>query len=74
VHPVTGPKVERPSLFYQASFFGSVHPRFRMPWKATILTGSAVGLMGALLPLRMLAQLVNIGTLLAFAIVCAAVI
>jgi basic amino acid/polyamine antiporter, APA family len=45
-----------------------------MPWKATILTGSAVGLMGALLPLRMLAQLVNIGTLLAFAIVCAAVL
>jgi APA family basic amino acid/polyamine antiporter len=30
--------------------------------------------MGALLPLRMLAELVNIGTLLAFAIVCAAVL
>jgi APA family basic amino acid/polyamine antiporter len=51
-----------------------VHPRFRTPWKSTILTGSVVGLMGALLPLRILAELVNIGTLLAFVIVCAAVL
>lgn len=57
-----------------ASFFASVHPRFRTPWKATILTGSVVGLMGTLLPLRVLAELVNIGTLLAFVIVCAAVL
>lgn len=55
-------------------FFGAVHPRFRTPWKSTIVTGTAVGLMAALLPLRMLAELVNIGTLLAFAIVCAAVL
>jgi basic amino acid/polyamine antiporter, APA family len=55
-------------------FFGSVHQRFRTPWKSTIVTGIAVGLMGALLPLRMLAELVNIGTLLAFIIVCAAVL
>jgi APA family basic amino acid/polyamine antiporter len=55
-------------------FFGAVHPRFRTPWKSTILTGTVVGLMGALLPLRMLAELVNIGTLLAFVIVCAAVL
>lgn len=55
-------------------FFGSVHERFRTPWKATILTGSAVGVMSALLPLRILAELVNIGTLLAFVIVCAAVL
>jgi APA family basic amino acid/polyamine antiporter len=33
-----------------------------------------VGLMGSLLPLRVLAELVNIGTLLAFVIVCAAVL
>jgi APA family basic amino acid/polyamine antiporter len=57
-----------------AGFFGSVHERFRTPWKSTVLTGSVVGLMGALLPLRMLAELVNIGTLLAFVIVCAAVL
>lgn len=56
------------------SFFGSVHPRFRTPWKATILTGICVGLMGAFIPLRILAELVNIGTLLAFVIVCMAVL
>jgi basic amino acid/polyamine antiporter, APA family len=56
------------------SFFGAVHERFRTPWKSTILTGVFVGLMGALVPLRVLAELVNIGTLLAFVIVCAAVL
>ncbi len=56
------------------SFFGAVHPRFRTPWKATILTGLVVALGAGLIPLRILAELVNIGTLLAFVIVCAAVI
>jgi len=55
-------------------FFGAVHERFRTPWKSTILTGVFVGSMGALVPLRVLAELVNIGTLLAFVIVCAAVL
>lgn len=55
-------------------FFGAVHERFRTPWKSTILTGASVGLMGALIPLRVLAELVNIGTLLAFVIVCGAVL
>ena len=57
-----------------AGFFGSVHERFRTPWKATILTGTVVAFMGALMPLRILAELTNIGTLLAFVIVCAAVL
>jgi basic amino acid/polyamine antiporter, APA family len=56
------------------SFFGAVHPRFRTPWKSTILTGLCVGAMAGFLPLRILAELVNIGTLLAFVIVCAAVL
>jgi APA family basic amino acid/polyamine antiporter len=56
------------------SFFGAVHSRFRTPWKSTILTGICVAAMGALLPLNFLAELVNIGTLLAFVIVCAAVL
>jgi APA family basic amino acid/polyamine antiporter len=55
-------------------FFGAVHERFRTPWKSTILTGTFVGLLSALLPLRILFDLVNIGTLLAFVIVCAAVL
>jgi APA family basic amino acid/polyamine antiporter len=55
-------------------FFGDVHSRFRTPWKSTILTGAFVALLAALLPLRILAELVSIGTLLAFVIVCAAVL
>jgi APA family basic amino acid/polyamine antiporter len=56
------------------SFFGAVHPKFRTPWKSTILTGLFVGTLASFLPLRILAELVNIGTLLAFVIVCAAVL
>ncbi|HEX2386564.1 MAG TPA: amino acid permease, partial [Candidatus Binatia bacterium] len=56
------------------AIFGAVHPRFRTPWKSTILTGVVVALAAALIPLRVLAELVNIGTLLAFVIVCAAVL
>jgi APA family basic amino acid/polyamine antiporter len=56
------------------SFFGAVHPKFRTPWKSTILTGIFVGITGALIPLRILAELVNIGTLLAFVMVCSAVL
>ncbi len=56
------------------SFFGAVHERFRTPWKSTILTGCFVATLAALLPLRILAELVNIGTLFAFVVVCAAVL
>jgi basic amino acid/polyamine antiporter, APA family len=55
-------------------FFGAIHPRFQTPWKGTILTGCIVGLTGAFIPIRILAELVNIGTLLAFVIVCLAVL
>jgi APA family basic amino acid/polyamine antiporter len=55
-------------------FFSAVHPRFQTPWKSTILTGVFVGALAAFLSLRVLADLVNIGTLLAFVIVCAAVL
>jgi APA family basic amino acid/polyamine antiporter len=56
------------------NFFAAVHERFRTPWKSTILTGVCVAAMGAVLPLQILAELVNIGTLLAFVIVCTAVL
>jgi APA family basic amino acid/polyamine antiporter len=55
------------------SFFGTVHPRFRTPHKATILTGSLVALVAALFPIHALAEMVNIGTLFAFVVVCIAV-
>jgi len=56
------------------SIFGAVHEKFRTPWKSTILTGIFVAVLGGFLPLRILAELVNIGTLFAFVIVCAAVL
>ena len=57
-----------------AKFFAAVHARFRTPWKSTIVTGLFVGTTAALLPIDVLLTLVNIGTLLAFVIVCAAVL
>ena len=52
---------------------GKVHPRFRTPYLSTIYTGIAVALATGLLPLQLLGQLVNIGTLLAFVLVCGGV-
>jgi APA family basic amino acid/polyamine antiporter len=54
--------------------FGTVHPRFRTPWISQIMMGCMVAVLAGFLPLRILAELVNIGTLLAFAVVCAAVL
>ncbi|MGH7581608.1 MAG: amino acid permease [Gemmatimonadales bacterium] len=51
-----------------------VHPRFRTPYLSTVFTGIAVGLATGILPLQLLGQLVNIGTLLAFVLVCAGVL
>ncbi len=59
---------------FPESFFGAVHPKYRTPWKSTMLTGFVVSLGAAFLPLRILAELTNIGTLLAFVIVCTAVL
>ena len=55
-------------------FFAAVHPRFRTPWKNTILIGAFVAIATGFLPINALLQMTNIGTLFAFAIVCAAVL
>ncbi len=54
-------------------FFGAVHKKFRTPYKSTIMTAIVVAFMSSVIPLKVLSELVNIGTLLAFVIVCAAV-
>jgi basic amino acid/polyamine antiporter, APA family len=54
--------------------FCKVHARFRTPWKSTIVTGIFAALLTGLLPLDILGELVSIGTLLAFVIVCLGVI
>jgi APA family basic amino acid/polyamine antiporter len=56
------------------AIFGAVHPRFRTPHLSTILVGVALVLVTAFTPIQVLFEMVNIGTLLAFTIVCAAVL
>jgi APA family basic amino acid/polyamine antiporter len=51
----------------------AIHPKFRTPWITTIVFGIFAALFPAFLPIGRLADLVNIGTLLAFTIVCAGV-
>jgi amino acid transporter len=53
--------------------FSIVHPRFRTPHIATMLTGAVICAAAAFTPIRKLAEMVNVGTLMAFIMVCAAV-
>jgi APA family basic amino acid/polyamine antiporter len=51
----------------------AIHPKFRTPWISTITVGAIVAIMPGFLNIDQLSKLVNIGTLLAFTIVCAGV-
>jgi APA family basic amino acid/polyamine antiporter len=55
---------------FLGKMFCAVHPRFHTPHVGTIIIGVAAGFAAALLPLDILADLVSIGTLLAFVAVC----
>ena len=55
-------------------WLAKVHPRFGTPHRATILTGIAISIMAALVPIGEAADMTNIGTLFAFTLVCGGVI
>jgi basic amino acid/polyamine antiporter, APA family len=52
----------------------AIHPRFQTPFVTTIITGVAVAILTLIVPLNNLLNLVNIGTLIAFTVVCAGVL
>jgi APA family basic amino acid/polyamine antiporter len=54
-------------------FFADIHPKWRTPWKNTILVGLLAAVVGSITPIDDIGKMVNIGTLLAFVIVCIAV-
>ena len=68
----------QPRIFYSMArdgllpaVFGRVHPKFQTPYVTTIITGIAAAAMAGLFPIGVLGELVSIGTLFAFVIVCA---
>jgi APA family basic amino acid/polyamine antiporter len=70
----------QPRIFYSMSrdgllppVFSKVHPKFRTPYITTIATGLVAAVVAALFPIALLGELVSIGTLLAFVIVCAGI-
>ncbi len=54
-------------------FFADVHPKFRTPWKNTMLVGLLAAVVGSVTPIDDIGKMVNIGTLLAFVIVCVSI-
>ncbi len=67
---ITG--VSRDGLLPQ--YFSVVNEKTRTPVRTTVLTGVVMAIMAGLIPLGVLAELVNIGTLAAFILVCGGVI
>ncbi len=57
-----------------ASIFGAIHPKYGTPHISTIGTGVVICLVAAFTPIHKLEEMVNIGTLFAFVVVCAAVL
>jgi basic amino acid/polyamine antiporter, APA family len=71
----------QPRIFFTMSkdgllppVFSKVHPKFRTPYISTIITGSVAMIIAGILPIGILGELVSIGTLLAFIIVCMSVL
>lgn len=53
--------------------FAAIHPRYNTPWKSSILLGAIASIVAAVTPIQKATKMTSIGTLLAFAMICAAV-
>ena len=56
------------------NIFGTLHSRFKTPYKSTILVGFIISIVAALTPINNVSEMCSMGTLLAFAMVCIAVL
>ena len=54
--------------------FAAIHPRFKTPWKSTVLLGAISSLVAALTPIEKATKMTSIGTLFAFSMICIAVL
>ena len=54
-------------------FFATLHPKFKTPHRSTILVGGLISIIAALTPINRISEMCSMGTLLAFAMVCVAV-
>ena len=54
--------------------FGTLHSKFKTPYKSTVLVGFIVSIVAAVTPINNISEMCSMGTLLAFAMVCLAVL
>lgn len=57
-----------------AEYFAAIHPVYKTPWKSTILVGAVASVVAAITPIEKASKMTSIGTLFAFAMICAAVL